>query len=30
MCITQTMTPKWQQSEEAAAAGRFLSEGRIM
>ncbi|WP_158508080.1 hypothetical protein [Prochlorococcus marinus] len=28
-CITQTMTPKWQQSEEAAAAGRSLSEGRI-
>jgi len=24
------MTPKWQQSEEAAAAGRSLSEGRIM
>ncbi len=24
------MTPKWQQSEEAEAAGRFLSEGRIM
>ena len=29
-CITQLMTPKWQQSEEAAAAGRSLSEGRIM
>ena len=29
-CITQTMTPKWQQSEEAEAAGRSLSEGRIM
>ena len=29
-CITHTMTPKWQQSEEAAAAGRSLSEGRIM
>tara|TARA_Y100000766_G_scaffold80619_1_gene68606 strand:- start:390 stop:584 length:195 start_codon:yes stop_codon:yes gene_type:complete len=24
------MTPKWQQSEEAATAGRYLSEGRIM
>ena len=24
------MTPKWQQSEEAEAAGRSLSEGRIM
>ena len=23
-------TPKWQQSEEAEAAGRSLSEGRIM
>jgi hypothetical protein len=24
------MTPKWQQSEEAEAAGRSLSEKRIM
>ena len=24
------MTPKWQQSEEAAAAGRSLSEGKII
>ncbi len=28
--ITQLMTPKWQQSEEAEAAGRSLSEGKIM
>jgi len=24
------MAPEWQQSEEAAAAGRALSEGKIM
>jgi len=24
------MTPKWQQSEEAVAASKSLSEGRIM
>ncbi len=24
------MTPKWQQSEKAEVASRFLSEGRIM
>ena len=29
-CITQTMMPKWQQSEKGGTACRSLSEGRIL